>query len=99
MSDIEVDPEALAALGRVLAEVAGDLAWQAGDAVEQAWALGPGESAGVLGSVLGDFEHQRLSLGRDLDELAARVTAAGRVYVDAEAVVGAAATLDPGLPR
>lgn len=90
MSEIEVDPVALAALGRALSEVAGDVAWQAAGAAEQAWALGPGESAGALASVLGDFEHQRLRLGRELDDLAAGVDGASRLYVDADAVVGAA---------
>src|SRR5690348_17543124 len=76
MTSIEVDPHALAALAGSLGEVADDLRWQATRAAEQAWALGPGDSAGALASVLGDFEHQRQVLGRELDDLAGRVTSA-----------------------
>lgn len=88
MTSIEVNPEALLALGRVLTEVAGDVQWQAGRAAEEGWALGPGVSAGALAPVLGDFEHQRQVLGRELDGLAACVTQAGRLYVEVDLEVG-----------
>jgi len=88
MTSIEVDPEILADLGRSLTEVAADLQWQATSAAEQAWGLGPGDSAGALAAVLGDFEHQRQVLGRGLDDLAGRVTSAGRLYADVDREVG-----------
>ena len=94
MSNIEVDPEALVALGRTLTEVAAEVQWQATSAAEAAWALGPGDSAGALASVLGDFEHQRQVLGRELDELAGRVTRAGRL--DAEVDLDVGRWLGPG---
>ena len=55
-------------------EVADDLPGRRCAAAEQAWALGPGDSAGALASVLGDFEHQRQVLGRELDDLATLTT-------------------------
>ena len=97
MTSIEVDPEILVALGRTLTEVAADLAWHTTSAAEQAWALGPGDSAGALASVLGDFEHQRQVLGRELDDLAGRVTTAGRLYAETDVEVGG--WLDPGALR
>lgn len=87
MTSIEVDPAALVALGRCLTEVAGDLQWQATRAAEESWALGPGSSAGALAAVVGDFEHQRQVLGRELEGLAARVTRAGRLYVEVDVEV------------
>jgi hypothetical protein len=97
MTNIEVDPQALLALGGALTEVAADLQWQATSASETAWALGPGDSAGALASVLGDFEHRRQVLGRELDDLALRVGHAGRLYADAELAAGA--WLDPARTR
>jgi hypothetical protein len=94
MTSIEVDPDALLALGGVLTEVAGDVQWQATRAGEEAWALGPGASPAALGAVLGDFEHQRQLLGRTLDDLATRVTVAGRGYAEVDLDVGA--SLRPG---
>jgi hypothetical protein len=96
MTLIQVSPETLAALGSTLAAVADDLQWQSLRSSEQAWALGPGDSAGALASVLGDFEHQRQVLGRELDELAARATRAGRLYADVELGVGASLEGGPG---
>lgn len=93
MTNIEVDPEALVELGRAFAEVAGDLQWQATRASEEAWALGPGESAAALASALGDFEHRRRLLGRELDDLAVRVAQAGRLYLEVGREVGG--RLDP----
>jgi hypothetical protein len=96
MASIEVDPAALLALAGRLGEVAEDLQWQATRASAQGWALGPGDSAGALASVLGDFEHQRQLLGRELDDLAGRVTRAGRLYAQVDLdVVG---WLAPGAP-
>lgn len=88
MTRIEVSPDTITALGIALTEVAGDLQWHAVRSMEQAWALGPGDSAGALASVLGDFEHQRQVLGRELGELAVGTTQAGRLYADVETGVG-----------
>ena len=92
-----MEPHALLALGGALTEVAADLQWQATSAAESAWALGPGDSAAALASVLGDFEHRRQVLGRGLDDLAGLVVHAGRLYVDAELAVGG--WLDPARTR
>jgi hypothetical protein len=48
------------------------------------WALGPGQSAGLLREVLGDFEHQRLCMGRALDHLGDLAHGAGAAYVEVE---------------
>lgn len=87
MTRIEVSADTVEALGAALAQVADDLAWQAVRSSEQAWALGPGESAGALASVLGDFEHQRQLLGRELSDLATLTTRAGRLYAEVDSGV------------
>lgn len=97
MTRIEVDPEVLLALARALTEVSADLRWQATGAAEDAWALGPGGSAGALRSVLGDYEHVRQWLGRELDDLALRVARAGRLYAEVDLEVRG--RLDPRPPR
>lgn len=94
MTRIEVDPDAVLALADALREVAADLQWQALRGSEQTWALGPGDSAGALASVLGDFEHQRQSLGRELEDLAAATALAGRLYAEVES--GSAAAFPGG---
>ena len=48
MPRISVTPEALTALAGSLAGVADELAWCAQRAGTDAWALGPGDSAGAL---------------------------------------------------
>jgi hypothetical protein len=90
MTRIIVSPEALEGLAVVLGQVADDLAGGAAQGRELAWSLGAGDSAGVLAQVLGDFEHQRLLLGRGMVDLSAAVRAAGRAYVevDESVVVG-----------
>jgi hypothetical protein len=55
---------------------------------DRAWSLGPGHSARALADVLGGFEHQRLVLGRVLDELAGAARHAGALYVEVEHQVG-----------
>jgi hypothetical protein len=92
MTRIEVSTDTIVTLGAALAEVADDLAWQAVRSSEQTWALGPGDSAGALASVLGDFEHQRQVLGRELSDLATRSTRAGRLYAEVETAVDASFT-------
>ena len=96
MTRIEVSADTVEALGAALAQVADDLAWQAVRSSELAWALGPGESAGVLASVLGDFEHQRQVLGRELSDLATLTTRAGCLYAQVESGVDDALDGDSG---
>ena len=74
----------LVALGESMGHVAADLAWCADSAASRAWALGHGRSRGELAAVLGDFEHQRLLLGRRLDDLGAALRRAGAAYVEVE---------------
>lgn len=81
---IEVAGDELVALGESMGHVAADLAWCADSAASRAWALGHGRSRGALAGVLGDFEHQRLLLGRRLDDLGAALRRAGAVYVEVE---------------
>ena len=88
MPRISVTPEALTALAGSLAGVADELAWCAQRAGTDAWALGPGDSAGALAEVLGDFEHQRLLLGRSCAALSAAVRTAGSAYAEVEAGIG-----------
>jgi hypothetical protein len=94
MTRIEVSPDTIVALADALREVAEDLRWHALRSSEQTWALGPGDSAGALASVLGDFEHQRQSLGRELEDLAAATALAGRLYAEVER--GSAAAFEGG---
>ena len=84
MADFTVSPDQLAGLATTMDQVADDLHWYAGHAAEQAWSLGPGESAAALADVLGDMEHERLLLGRTLSSLAEAVRAAGRAYAAAD---------------
>jgi hypothetical protein len=88
MPRICVTPEALTALAGALAGVADELAWCAERSGTDAWALGPGDSAAALAEVLGDFEHQRLLLGRSCASLATAVRTAGSAYAEVEAGVG-----------
>lgn len=96
MTRIEVNSDTIVALGASLREVADDLLWQAVRSSEQTWALGPGDSAGALASVLGDFEHQRHVIGRALEDLAAATALAGRLYADVESTSAAAFDGGPG---
>ncbi len=96
MTRIEVSADTIVALGAALTDVADGLEWHALRSSEQAWALGPGASAGALASVLGDFEHQRQVLGRELSDLARRSTRAGRLYADVETGAGATFVGGPG---
>ncbi len=85
---IEVQAADVIALGEAMTEVAADLQWSAQAAAGQAWALGSGHSAAALADVLGDFEHQRLVLGRVLGDLATGARHAGALYVEVEEQVG-----------
>ncbi len=91
---IEVQAADVAALGEAMSRVAADLRWHAVAVADRSWALGPGHSAAALADVLGDFEHQRLVLGRALDDLATGARHAGALYVEVEQQV--AGMFDPG---
>jgi hypothetical protein len=87
MTRIRVSAEEIAALGQSLAQVAADVRSTADRTAREAWALGPGASAGTLVAVAGDFDHQRLVLGRALAELARIAQLAGGGYAEVEAEV------------
>lgn len=85
MTRIQVDAAAVQALGEVMAMVAEDLRWSAAHARSQAWSLGASsDSARALGSVLGDFEHQRQVLGRALADLGRATSGTGALYLETE---------------
>jgi len=84
MTRIAVSPEALEGVAVALGQVADDLAWGAAQGRAQGWSIGAGRSPGALAEVLGDLEHQRLLLGRHLEDLSAAVRVAGRAYVDVD---------------
>ncbi|MEO5981335.1 MAG: hypothetical protein ABIQ13_03355 [Pedococcus sp.] len=81
---IEVRASDVAALGEAMSRVAADLQWHALAVADRSWALGHGHSAVALADVLGDFEHQRLMLGRVLDDLASGAREAGALYVEVD---------------
>jgi hypothetical protein len=87
MTRYQVDPARLDVLGARVRDVAQELWWTSEAARTRAWAVGPGRCQSLLGEVLGDFEHERLVLGRALEELGTDVRRAGALYaeVDAEA--------------
>ena len=84
MTRIRVDAEAVDALGDAVSCLSLQLRDSAVSAADAAWALGGGASAGALGEVLGDFEHQRLLLGRHLDDLGRLARVAGTLYAEVE---------------
>jgi hypothetical protein len=90
VTQIRVGPEEVARLGAAVAGLAADLRWSADRTREQAWALGPGQSRSALQDVVGDFEHQRLLLGRALAELGELAQRAGGGYAVVESRVGGA---------
>jgi hypothetical protein len=81
---IEVAGDELVVLGESMRQVADDLAWCADSAASRSWALGDGRSGPALAAGLGDFEHQRLLLGRRLDDLGGALRRAGAAYVDVD---------------
>jgi len=85
---IRVSPQEVARLGAALAGLADDLRWSADQARDDAWALGPGRSRSALVEVVGDFERQRLLLGRALAELGERAQVAGGGYATVETDLG-----------
>ncbi len=97
MTTYRVDPARVEARGERLGELAPDLWWTAQDARTRSWAVGPGLCRGLLDEVLGDFEHQRLVLGRAMEELGDAVRRAGVLYAEADDAV--AASLAPSGDR
>jgi hypothetical protein len=87
VTQIRVSPEEVARLGAAVAGLADDLRWSADHTRDDAWALGPGRSRPTLLEVVGDFERQRLLLGRALAELGDLAQRAGGGYVGVEADV------------
>jgi len=90
VTQIRVSPEEVARLGAAVAGLADDLRWSADHTRDDAWALGRGRSRPTLVEVVGDFERQRLLLGRALAELGDVAQRAGGGYVAVEADVGQA---------
>ena len=90
MTRIRVSPQDVARLGAAVAGLADDLRWSADRVRDGSWALGPGESRSALLQVVGDFEHQRLRLGRALAELGELGRVAGGAYAQVEHDVGGA---------
>lgn len=84
MTRVRVDADAVAALGAAVTGVGLELRDCAVAAAEGSWAVGSGTTARALSEVLGDFEHQRLVLGRHLDELGRLARVAGALYADVE---------------
>jgi hypothetical protein len=82
MTRIVVSPAALDALAGGLEHVAEDVAGTAQRGRELGWSLGDGRAQGALGTLLGDFEHQRLVLERELASLARRLRVAGTAYAE-----------------
>jgi hypothetical protein len=84
MTRVRVDADAVGALGEAVTRLALELRDCAVEAADGSWAVGRGASARALTQVLGDFEHQRLVLGRHLDELGRLAQAAGALYAEVE---------------
>jgi hypothetical protein len=96
VTQVRVSPEEVARLGAAVAGLADDLRWSAEQTRDDAWALGPGRSRPALVEVVGDFEHQRLLLGRALAELGDLAQRAGGGYAAVESDVGLAMGLAMG---
>jgi hypothetical protein len=90
VTQIRVSPQDIARLGLAVAGLADDLRWSADRVRDSSWALGRGASRPVLLLVVGDFEHQRLRLGRVLAELGELGQVAGGAYAQVERDVGSA---------
>lgn len=87
MTTYRVEPARLDTLAERLDGLAHELWWTAQDAQTRSWAVGPGRCRGLLEEALGDFEHQRLVLGRAMEELAGAVRGAGALYADVDDAV------------
>jgi hypothetical protein len=96
VAQVRVGPEEVARLGAAVAGLAEDLRWSADHTRDDAWALGPGRSRAALVEVVGDFERQRLLLGRALAELGDLAQRAGGGYAVVESDVGQAIGIGGG---
>jgi hypothetical protein len=96
VTQVRVSPEEVARLGAAVAGLADDLRWSADHTRDDAWALGPGQSRPALVEVVGDFERQRLVLGRALAELGELAQRAGGGYAVVESGVGQAIGIGGG---
>ncbi|XVX21591.1 hypothetical protein ACQP1U_06920 [Actinomycetota bacterium] len=86
MAIMHISAEAVAALGSELGQLAGGLRHAPEAAAASSWALGPGESADELASLLGNWRHERLRLAERLDSLGEAARSAGEAYVEVETV-------------
>ncbi len=84
MPEIAVSAEDLVRLGAELEEVRAFLAALDRVSGVEPWAFGPGQTAGAVTDVLGNWERYRLLLGRRLEALALGARAAGAGYVEVE---------------
>jgi hypothetical protein len=96
VTQVRVSAEEVARLGAAVAGLAGDLRWSADQTRDDAWALGPGRSRAALVEVVGDFQRQRLLLGRALAELGDLAQHAGGGYAVVESDVGQSLGLGGG---
>ncbi len=83
MTEIEVSPEEVAALGASLVDVAGVLGDLDLMAPEAGWLPG-GVVADAFGEVVTSWQRRRVQLEQSLGELGTAAAAAGAVYLDAE---------------
>ncbi len=83
MTQLEVDADAVAALGARLADVADGLRTLPAH-VGLAEGIPPGATAAALDAVLGDWAHERAILADELTRLGALARAAGVAYLSAE---------------
>jgi hypothetical protein len=89
MPEIEVSADEVSRLGESLGEISAFLTTLERVARIEPWAFGPGTASDAVQDVLGNWERNRLLLGRHLDSLAAAARAAGGAYVRVEADVAA----------
>jgi hypothetical protein len=87
MPEIAVSADDLVRLGDELDEVRAFLVELGRVGGLEPWAFGPGGTGAVLSDVLGNWERQRLLLGRHLEALAVAARAAGAGYARVEAGV------------
>jgi hypothetical protein len=87
MPEIAVSADDLVRLGDELDEVRAFLVELGRVSTVEPWAFGPGGTGSALSDVLGNWERQRLLLGRHLESLAGAARAAGAGYVRVEAGV------------
>jgi hypothetical protein len=87
MPEIAVSADDLVRLGDELDEVRAFLVELGRVSILEPWAFGPGGTGAALTEVLGNWERQRLLLGRHLETLAVAARTAGAGYARVEAGV------------